>query len=103
MSKRYIIKEKWRVMFQNEYYENEVDTLKQVKKYIKEWIENWKENAKDVESKVVLAKTDFITFAKVHIVTDEKHEIFGKCKDTFNLKVIDIKGKPKKIYNLIKN
>jgi hypothetical protein len=59
------------------------NALGKVKKWIKDWIETWKFNAKDNGYKFLDFKTDYKTFAKCRIKTNE-------ATDNFSLKVVGV-------------
>lgn len=56
--------------------------LRKVGKWIKDWIETWKFNAEDNEYKFLDFKTDYKTFGKCRIRTNE-------AVDNFSLKVVN--------------
>jgi myo-inositol-1-phosphate synthase len=99
MSPRYQIKETWRVWGQIERYDSEHKTLAAVKKYIQDWIESWQDQAKESGYKVVMAKTDYKTFAKLKIESSKMLDI--QTYDTFSLKVNDRSVTKPKIVDLV--
>lgn len=81
MINKILVIERWNIMEEHSTFIHKLKTFKSVKKFVNWWFKERIMDAKSCHGKIILAKTDYKSFANLHI----EHEEYT---DTFKLEIL---------------